>query len=63
MPPKTVSIARSHLSLILIHYLTNAKKIVLLFTTQTVLHLKRIYLQKNIMYSAVTVHFEVRITL
>lgn len=26
MPPKTVSIARSHISLILIHYLTNAKK-------------------------------------
>lgn len=26
MPPKTVSLARSHLSFTLIHYLTNAKE-------------------------------------
>lgn len=63
MPPKTVSLARSHLSFTLIHYLTNAKekKYFAVYNPDSI-PFEKIFYAKHIMYSIVTVHFEVKIT-
>lgn len=46
MPPKTVSLARSHLSFTLIHYLTNEKKNCV-YNPDSILFVKNLYAKKH----------------
>lgn len=48
MPPKTVSLARSHWSFTLIHYLTNAKKKkFVVYNPDSILFVKNLYAKKH----------------
>lgn len=46
MPPQTVSLARSHLSFTLIHYLTNEKKNCV-YNPDSILFVKNLYAKKH----------------